>query len=267
MKPKGKSKFSLFCWNIGNPSEKRAKRQTAWLDRRPEDVFVLTETKNSHGCLFIKKYFQERNYDVFFSKPKNNEYGTMIISKYSLKASNFSNKISYLPPRVASVKLELSTGWLEIIGVYAPSRNSEPKKIIKKKRFLENLIGALKERSASSKTILCGDLNILEPNHIPHYPFFQKWEYDFYQNLTDNKLADAFRHLNPKAKEYSWIGRTGDGYRYDHCFASKDLLSSLHKSCYLSQPREMKLSDHSALVTTFNLNPLNLKPKTSPMLF
>ncbi len=267
MRPKRKSKFSLFCWNIGNPSEERAKRQAIWLDKRPEHAFVLTETKNSNGCLFIEKYFKERNYDVFFPKPKNNEYGTMIISKYSLKTSNFSNKITYLRSRIASVKLELSTGLLEIIGVYVPSRNSEPKKVIKKKRFLENLIGTLKKKPTSSKTIFCGDLNILEPNHIPRYSFFQKWEYGFYQNLTDNKLTDAFRHLSPRAKEYSWIGRTGDGYRYDHCFASKDLLSSLHESYYLSQPRKMKLSDHSALVTTFNLKPLNLKPKTNPMLF
>jgi exodeoxyribonuclease III len=135
MKPNPLTKFSLFCWNIGNPSEKRAKRQAAWLDKRPEHVFVLTETKNSNGCLFIEKYFKERNYDVFFPKPKNNEYGTMIISKYSLKTSNFSNKITHLRSRVASVKLKLSAGLLEIIGVYVPSRNSEQEKINKKGAF------------------------------------------------------------------------------------------------------------------------------------
>jgi len=266
MKPNPLAKFSLFCWNIGNPSEKRAKRQAAWLDKRPEHVFVLTETKNSNGCLFIEKYFKERNYDVFFPKPQNSEYGTMIISKYSLKTSNFSNKITYLRSRVASVKLKLSAELLEIIGVYVPSRNSEQEKINKKRRFLENLTDIFKKETIDSKTIFCGDLNILEPNHIPRYPFFQKWEYDFYENLN-SKFKDAFRHLSPNARAYSWIGRTGDGYRYDHCFTSKKLLSSLHKSYYLSDTRKMKLSDHSALVTLFDLEPSEFKSRTNPMLF
>jgi exodeoxyribonuclease III len=36
-------------------------------------------------------------------------------------------------------------------------------------------------------------------------------------------MADAFRHLHPHACEYSWVGRTGDGYRYDHAFCSQAL--------------------------------------------
>ena len=47
------SKLSLLTLNIGNPSLERAKKQCEWLTKRPEDVFVLTETKNSQPELFM----------------------------------------------------------------------------------------------------------------------------------------------------------------------------------------------------------------------
>ena len=58
----------------------------------------------------------------------------------------------------------------------------------------------------SAKKIFCGDLNILEPNYVPHYPFFEDWEYDFYRVLDKYQLDDAFRHLNPNSQEYSRVG-------------------------------------------------------------
>ena len=267
MKQGSLDNFSLFCWNIGNPSKERAKKQAVWLDNRPEHIFVLTETKKSDGCLLIEEYFKTRDYDVIFPKPEGKECGTMIISKYSLMPSDFSNRINYLQSRIVSAKLKLPDCLLEIIGVYVPSRNSEYEKIIRKKRFLENLTNTLKKDFQPDKRVFCGDLNILEPNHIPRYPFFQKWEYNFYENLIKNGFEDAFRYLNPDAQEYSWVGHAGDGYRYDHCFVSENLLSLVQKSHYFSEPRETRLSDHSALITEFDFQLAGAKPRKSPALF
>lgn len=241
--------FSLFCWNIANPSAQRAEKQAEWLLKRSENVLVLTEVKRSEGCMFLERYFQAYGYNVIFPKPEGNEYGVIIISKSSLEPSSFSNSVNYLRSRAVSVKLHLSDNELEIIGVYVPSRDSSYEKTQKKKLFLKSLSEALEANSISDKRIFCGDLNIIEPDHIPHYPFFQDWEYDFYCNLTKYKLADAFRHLNLGVQEYSWVGRIGEGYRYDHCFISSYLVPLLRKSYYLHEPRELKLSDHSALIT------------------
>jgi len=51
-----KNNLSIFCWNIANPSVERANKQADWLSKRDEDVFVLTETKNSKGCLFVEDF-------------------------------------------------------------------------------------------------------------------------------------------------------------------------------------------------------------------
>ena len=249
------SKFSVFCWNIANPSLKRATKQAEWLRKRPEDVFILTEAKQSEGCRFLENYFHAYGYNVVFPKPEGKEFGVIIVSKYSLTPSNFSTYVTYLQTRVVSIRLSLSNDELEIIGVYVPSRDSSLEKTDKKRRFLKSLTDALEIAPRFSKRILCGDLNVLEPNHIPHYPFFEEWEYDFYRNLAKYQLRDAFRYLNPSTQEYSWVGRTGDGYRYDHCFVSENILLSVKKCYYLHEPREkeMKLSDHSALITELDL--------------
>ena len=246
--------FSLFCWNIANPSVERVSRQVEWLRKRPEDVLVLTEAKQSEGCIFLERYFQAYGYNVVFPKPEGKEFGVIIVSKHSLTPSNFSAQVNYLQARVVSAKLNLPSGELEIIAAYVPSRDSSREKIDKKKRFLKSLANALEVAPRFSGRIFCGDLNILEPNHIPHYPFFEEWEYDFYRNLiTKYQLKDAFRYFHPSTQEYSWVGRTGDGYRYDHCFVSGNLLLLLKKCYYLHEPREMRLSDHSALITELDL--------------
>jgi len=245
--------MSLFCWNIANPSVERAGRQAEWLRKRPEDILVLTEAKQSRGCILLERYFQAYGYNVIFPKPEEKEFGVIIASKHPLTSSNFSTYVDYLQARVTSVKLNLSSGELEIIGVYVPSRDSSPEKINKKKRFLKSLTNTLKTAPQFFMRIFCGDLNVLEPSHIPHYPFFAKWEYDFYRNLTTYQLKDAFRHLRPSIQEYSWVGRTGNGYRYDHCFVSENLLPLVKKCYYFHEPREIKLSDHSALIAELDL--------------
>lgn len=241
--------FSFFCWNINNPSLKRARNQAVWLRKQSADVFVLTECKHSEGCNFLEKYFQTFGYNVVFSKPEKNEYGVMVISKHKLTKSAFSNHIDYLRSRVVSVKVPFLDDELEVIGIYVPSRDSSYEKKERKKRFIKKLISALEKENNSIRRVFCGDFNVLEQKHIPHYPIFENWEYDFYSNLNKYQLKDAFRHLSPEIQEYSWVGRKGDGYRYDHFFVTSDLIPLVQKCYYYHEPREMKLSDHSALIS------------------
>ncbi|MFH1392719.1 MAG: endonuclease/exonuclease/phosphatase family protein [bacterium] len=237
--------FSLLCWNIANPSVERAGKQALWLKQRPEDILLLTEAKHSKGCIFLERYLQAFGYNVVFPKPEEEEYGVMAVSKNKLKPTDFSKLIKYLPSRVVSVE----SNRLEIIGVYAPSRGfDEGERLVKKKRFLEGLSNALDKSGSPTRRIFCGDLNVLEPNHIPYYDYFKNWEYDFYRDLAKHQLIDVFRDLHPDTEEHSWFGRSGAGYRYDHSFVSDDLKSAVKECYYLHEPRETKLSDHSAMV-------------------
>lgn len=250
-----KRRFSLFCWNIANPSIERAARQAEWLRKRPENIFVLTEAKKSEGCIFLERYFQAYGYNVIFPKPEEKEFGVIVVSKLPLTLSSFSESVNYLRSRVTSVIANLQGRKFEIIGLYVPSRDSSYEKTEKKKRFIQEIKRVLEANPRHPKRIFCGDFNVLEPDHNPRYPFFEEWEYDFYQSLSQYQLKDAFRQLNQGIQEYSWVGKTGDGYRYDHCFVSEQLLPLLGECYYFHELRQpqSKLSDHSALITVLRL--------------
>jgi exodeoxyribonuclease III len=258
--------LSLLTFNIGNPSPERAQRQLAWLAGRDEHVMVLTETKASAGCQLLASAFTGAGYQVTHAEPGPGEYGTMIITRTTATADDFGDKIGYLPSRAASAILPGPKGPIRVIGLYVPSRDASVDKTERKRKWLAACYTALTSINAEMPVILAGDLNILEPGHRPRYPFFAPFEYDFYQALSDaHGLTDAFRHLHPDDAEYSWVGRTGDGYRYDHVFCSRsfcDLIADCH---YLHQPRHDKLSDHSALTVRLNLAPPQTLPVSDPV--
>ena len=77
-------------------------------------------------------------------------------------------------------------------------------------------------------------------------------------------MTDVFRHCHGEAVEHSWVGRTGDGYRYDHAFCTTDLEHLISGCDYLHQTRHDKLTDHSALTAQLAIEPPELLPCTPP---
>ena len=102
--------------------------------------------------------------------------------------------------------------------------------------------------------LFCGDFNILEPNHYPHYPTFQDWEYEFYNSLSKFDLVDAYKEKYKNKQAHSWFDRQGSGFRFDHSFISQDICNLLDDCYYMDEPRIQKLSDHSAIITVLNIN-------------
>ncbi|HEV2779227.1 MAG TPA: endonuclease/exonuclease/phosphatase family protein [Actinophytocola sp.] len=240
--------LSLLTLNIANPSTDRATALLAWLAARPEDVLVLTETKASDGCRLLADAFRAAGCTVIFPGPGPGEYGVMIISKIIADPDSITHTVGYLPTRAVGAMLDTDRGPIRVIGVYVPSRDAGAEKTERKRCWLTEFATALRATGAGEPTVLLGDLNVLEPDHQPRYRFFAPFEYDFYRSLTDQHgLVDAFRHLHPDRVEHSWVGRTGDGYRYDHIHCSKDLAADLDHCEYLHQPCLARLSDHSAL--------------------
>lgn len=241
--PKFSETLKLFCWNLCNPSIERAKKQAAWLEKQPFDVFCLTETKDSDGCNFIERYFRARGFFTDFPRPESGEYGAMIISRMPFTSGALS---AFNSARLNAIRI--SGSGFEIVNTYVPNNREKGKQ-----KFVENLLGSLE--NAPKPLVFLGDLNIIEPDHVPHYSKFEDWEYNFYRNLSGPRLQlrDAFRILYPKVNEYSWLGRTGDGYRYDHCFVSEDLVSKVRECRYLHEPRINRLSDHSGLSLSIDI--------------
>ncbi|MFF4391415.1 endonuclease/exonuclease/phosphatase family protein [Streptomyces sp. NPDC001552] len=240
------STVDVLTFNLNNPSRERAERQLAYLAARPEHVLVLTETADSAGCDLLEARFSEAGYSVTFPRPGRGERGVMVVSR--LETRPLECGIEYLPHRAVGVAVDTTAGPLDVIGLYVPSRDATEVKKERKRRFLEEARYALPSGLGAARVIL-GDLNVLEPAHLPRYKFFQEFEYGFYDWFAEAGYADAFRARQWAAAEYSWVGRTGDGYRYDHAFVSLPLVERLLGCEYVHEPRtsEDRLTDHSAL--------------------
>lgn len=256
--------LDVLTFNLNNPGRERAERQLAYLAARQEQVFVLTETADSTGCDLLASRFGAAGYDVEFPRPARGERGVMVVSRLATTAGPAS--LDYLPHRAVSVTVQTDDGPLDITGLYVPSRDATETKTDRKRKWLECCRTGLPDGRTGLRVVL-GDFNVLEPTHTPRYRFFQPFEYSFYEWLGAAGYRDAFRALHPKAVEHSWVGRTGDGYRYDHAHVSDGLAPALVGCSYVHEPRTMpdRLTDHSALTVSLALSPVGQRRVTDPV--
>lgn len=179
----------------------------------------------------------------------------MILSRFPiLSTESCFEKSSPYYSRLINVCLDFYGNKVGVMGLYVPSRDSSAEKIKRKKQFVIDYLNYLKQLGGKKEIpyVICGDLNVLEEKHVPHYRNFLKWEYDFYGRFSHFGYTDAFRLLHPTENEYSWVGRTNDGYRYDHCFVSKEISKRVVKCCYIHETRKIPITDHSALTLTLD---------------
>lgn len=242
-------KFKILELNIGNPSLERAVRQCGWMQMNDYDIYVLTETRNSNGCNYISNYMESVGYQVIFPKPNGNNLGVMILSRIHLGEIDFLlDGKDELYGRFIRCRIMADFQHLDLIGIYVPSRDRSERKIARKERFCNITLSALKKNN--DNLILCGDYNVLGIRHVPHYSVYFRWEYMFLQEIEDMELLDVFERLHPKIQEYSWKGRTGNGYRYDYIHISCRMIEQVRECRYVHETREAgkKITDHSGIM-------------------
>lgn len=238
-----KRTLSLLTLNIASPSVERAERLLEWLSGRPDDILVLTETSPGPGTALTAQRLRHAGWELRFPAPGSGERGVMVAARVAL-APRGADVIEYLPARAERVTLALEQ--LDVIGVYVPSRDGTAVKTERKQAFVRALAPAL-EGGKRRAAVLIGDFNIVEPDHRPRRSEFAAWEYDFYRGLLATGWHDAYRLIRPEGMEYSWVGHHDDGYRFDHVFVTETLADDVEACGYLHEPRELGLSDHSAM--------------------
>lgn len=250
--------FKILNWNIRNPSLDRAKAQANWIIETGADVVTLTEAKHSAGCAAICDSLNHNGFDVFRPDSELGDYGVIVATK-SKHGRRLRLDASFLPNRIGAISCKTGLGPLRIVGLYVPSRGPSARRNIDKRAFqdqITNLLPAWLGKRKNGRIIVTGDLNVLERNHIPRYQVFGEWEYSFYDAFVRLGLVDAYRLLYPDEHEYSWVGRSGSGYRFDHFFVSNHLSGLVLNCSYIHSVRASKLSDHSAMCLELNIPPL-----------
>ena len=104
------------------------------------------------------------------------------------------------------------------------------------------------ERS-SRPCILMGDFNT--GKHFIDEPGATFTGPEYLGQLEQLGFVDAWRHFHPEGREYTYYGQV-NGYRLDYAFASKALAPRLSQAFHSHAERELKVSDHSALLVEFD---------------
>jgi len=72
------------------------------------------------------------------------------------------------------------------------------------------------------------------------------FEFGLLTGLEAQGFVDAHLRCAPGQQIYSWVGRTGEGYRYDYLHVGQALADRIDGCAYLHETREQRLTDHAA---------------------
>jgi exodeoxyribonuclease-3 len=238
---------TFLTLNISGPSIPRAHRLFDFLGKLDVDVFILTETRPMPGTQYLLDAFRSAGYATTCLNPNSRaERGVAVVHRVGMAEEVACPSVD-LDHRLTLLRLHLeSPVWLG--GIYVPSRDSSPPKISRKRTFLSQTLEIL--AALESDVILMGDFNVVHRTHVPKYSSFRSWEYDYLERIHDLGLVDVFAKLHPGVQAHSWIGRTGDGYRYDYAFVSQSLEEQVVSCDYLPTSRETGVSDHAGVLMT-----------------
>jgi exodeoxyribonuclease-3 len=244
--------LSVLTVNIGAASPERARQLLAWLAGRPEDILMLTETSAGPGTEYLLDQFRHAGYAVVKTPDADGERGSALISRVALlrELTEDLSAIS-VPCRIAGAVLD-SEPTIAVLGVYVPSRDRSVAKTDRKQRFIQSLIDTYDQLppDLARRTVIGGDYNVIARTHHPLHPGFLPFEFGLLDSLRSRGLVDIHDQLSPGVQAHSWIGRTGDGYRYDYLHVSQDLAHLATTCAYLHETREQKLTDHAAVTIT-----------------
>ncbi|WP_156969708.1 hypothetical protein [Knoellia subterranea] len=246
---------SLLTLNVSNPPRARAESLLHWLWPREEDLWVLTEVGRGEGSNLLLSVCRAAGFAIRVTD--RSELGVMTVARVGTLDEATIDPPSLLPGRVDSV-LWQEDSHVEPIRVLAtygvasdPVRYASKAQRERKRQWLtayEKVVSQWVSRG--ERGIVLGDLNLVDPVHDDVLKYVLTEETAMYHDLSERHgLVDAFRAHHDDA-QMSWMDHSGVGCRYDHAFATPDLV--VEASELVHEPRVDGLTDHSALTVTLD---------------
>jgi exodeoxyribonuclease-3 len=246
--------LSILTMNVGAAARERAGVVLRWLATRPEDVLLLTETSGGSGTAWLLNRFGKAGYTVVHAPDLNGDRGAALISKVQVAGRLGGLAHVSIQGRVAAAVLDTDPA-VAVLGVYVPSRDRSADKTEKKQTFITSLLAAIDglDPEVRDHLVVGGDYNVIARSHQPLHAGFLPFEFGLLEQLEAHGLVDAYAQCSPNEQAYSWIGRTGDGYRYDYFHVGRELGSRTRTCRYLHETRDQRLTDHAAVTLTLDL--------------
>ncbi len=247
----------LLVFNAQHSAPARARRQAEWIAAQDAaDLVVVTEVGSGPGGAALTAALAGCGYgSVVAPEAEAADYRTVLASRGG-PLTPVPSGVAVLPHRAPAATVPVGHRQVLLLGLYVPSRGPRERRNEAKRAFQDAVAKALPGFLASfggGPVIAAGDLNVVEPGHVPHHAVYGDWEYAFYRSFADAGLADAFRVLHPTAAGHSWVGRSGRGYRFDHAFVTAPHRAQVRQCAYDRAPVELGLTDHAALSLVLDL--------------
>lgn len=253
----------FLTWNIQSGGGRRVASIVGELSQLAPDFIALTEVTYSKLDV-LRQALARQGFDHIETTCSEGQTNSVLVaSKVHFRATE--EPIAHDPERWLSVEIDGLD--LKILCVHIPGStdnkfNGDGFGLSGKKRkelFWDQVI-QYAQRHKDERAIILGDFNTGLPEDAEGTPFELS---DRIRVLRLEKWTDAWRSLNPKAREYTWyskrknkeLGTSEDlnGFRLDYVFVSNALRDSTISAEHVHRVRQEGVSDHAILVADLSV--------------
>lgn len=239
--------MKLLTWNIlRGGSKKRFNNIIKTLISHNADLIVLTEYWEGKGGV-IRKALNEEGwiYQLESDAPAKTN-GILIASKEPVKEVEYNYEL----PEATHRWVEIRVKNLNVLAIHIPVAGA---KNWDKESFWKKVMKYADEMK-DTNTVIIGDYNTGLKVDAEGAPFMCM---EYMERLIELGWTDAWRTVHGAKNEFTWYSSTRsgthNGFRIDHAFLTNSVKEKLVDAYYSHVEREVKYSDHSALIVEIDI--------------
>lgn len=232
--------MKVLAWNIRQGGRRNREHVVARCCHHDADVIVLTEFRRNDVGEFLSESFRERGWPHQAVGEADRRSNTnFVASREPIGRTGPLDRRLEKPHRM----LDVTIGGVRLTAVHMPN-------LREKFPYWEAVIRAGRRRRHED-ALFIGDFNT--GKHYLDEPGATFVATEHMDRLERLGFVDVWREANPDGREFSWYSpQAKNGFRLDHAFASPSLSARVTSVRYSHVERERRLSDHSALVITWD---------------
>jgi exodeoxyribonuclease III len=218
----------IVAWNIRAGGGRRAGAIARQLERWAPDVVVLSEFRATPPSVALAEALAARGLprQVTTADPRHPGRNALLVAaRWPVRRVGL--RFGADPCRWLLVGVDAPLA-LTIGAVHVPNRVRGDKY-----DFLAAVLGCAR-RWRRGPALVVGDTNSGRCGIDEEVPAFNAIEDGWIQDLASCGWIDAFRHLRPDARVYTWYSPNGrNGFRIDQAFLNRSLLAHLTEAVYV----------------------------------